>query len=123
MIELRAITEENFIELVEQYSEDPGSNTNGGLYEGVYKGQMVEEFNDFCFDESRKPGDTGIVYGESSSYAGYHVMYFVGEGDPADNETGRSYIASERVSEWLNSLTDGMDVTYKFFYRLAGKTA
>ena len=116
-------TEESFAALAEEYSEDSGSNTNGGLYDSVMQGQMVEEFDAFCFDESRKSGDTAIVYGESGSYAGYHVMYFVGEGDPADNETGRSYIASEKMSEWLTSLTEGMEATTKFFYRLAGKTA
>ena len=116
-------TEESFAALAEEYSEDPGSNTNGGLYDAVMQGQMVEEFDAFCFDESRQPGDTGIVYGESSSYAGYHVMYFVGEGDPANNETGRNYIASDKMNEWLTNLTDGMDVAYKFCYRLAGKTA
>ena len=116
-------TEESFAALAEEYSEDPGSNTNGGLYDSVMQGQMVEEFDAFCFDENRKSGDTAIVYGESASYAGYHVMYFVGEGDPANNETGRSYIASEKMSEWLTSLTDGMEATTKFFYRLAGKTA
>ena len=84
---------------------------------------MVAEFDAYCFDESRKSGDTAIVYGESGSYAGYHVMYFVGEGDPANNETGRSYIASERMSEWLSSLTEGMEATTGFFYRLVGKTA
>ena len=116
-------TEESFAALAEEYSEDPGSNTNGGLYDSVMQGQMVEEFDAFCFDENRKSGDTAIVYGESGSYAGYHVMYFVGEGDPANNETGRSYIASEKMSEWLTSLTEGMETTTKFFYRLAGKTA
>lgn len=116
-------TEESFAALAEEYSEDPGSNTNGGLYDSVMQGQMVEEFDAFCFDENRKSGDTAIVYGESGSYAGYHVMYFVGEGDPANNETGRSYIASEKMSEWLNTLTEGMETTTKFFYRLAGKTA
>ena len=40
-------TEESFAALAEQYSEDEGSNTNGGLYENIYKGQMVQEFNDF----------------------------------------------------------------------------
>ena len=115
-------TEESFAALAEEYSEDPGSNENGGLYDSVMQGQMVEEFDAFCFDETRKPGDTGIVYGESGSYAGYHVMYFVGEGDPANNETGRSNIASAKTNEWLTSLTEGLDVSYKFFYRLAGKT-
>ena len=116
-------TEESFAALAEQYSEDTGSNTNGGLYANVLQGQMVEEFDAFCFDENRKSGDTGIVYGESTSYAGYHVMYFVGEGDPETNETGRNYIASEKMNTWLSELTEGMEATRKFFYRLAGKTA
>lgn len=65
-------SEENFAELAKQNSEDPGSKDNGGLYEGVYPGQMVPTFNDWCFDASRQPGDTGIV---ETSY-GFHVMYF-----------------------------------------------
>ena len=36
---------------------------------------MVPTFNDWVFDESRKPGDTGIV---KTDY-GYHIMYFVGD--------------------------------------------
>ena len=72
-------TEDSFAALAEEYSEDGGSNTNGGLYENIYHGQMVQEFNDFCFG-GHKPGDTAIVYGESGSYAGYHVVYYVGEG-------------------------------------------
>ena len=114
-------TEEYFAELADTYSEDTGSNTNGGLYDSVMEGQMVDEFDAWCFDEARQSGDTGIVYGESSSYAGYHVMYFVGEGDPANNTTGRSYIASEKLSAWMEGLTENMEVSYKFFNRLAGK--
>lgn len=67
-------TEDSFAELANKYSEDTGSNTNGGLYENVYEGQMVTEFNDWCFDSSRKAGDTGIV---KTTY-GYHIMYFSG---------------------------------------------
>lgn len=114
-------TEESFAALAEQYSEDEGSNTNGGLYENVLEGQMVAEFNDFCFAEGRKAGDTGIVYGDNGAYAGYHVMYFAGEGDPATNETGRSQIANAKMSEWLQGLADGIEVKEKFFYRLVGK--
>ena len=68
-------TEDSFAELANEYSDDPGSNTTGGLYEQVYQGQMVTEFNDWCFDPARQSGDTGIVYSEST---GYHIMYFVG---------------------------------------------
>lgn len=66
-------TEESFADLAKTYSTDPGSASNGGLYEGVYVGQMVPEFENWCFDASRKVGDYGIV---KTSY-GYHIMYYV----------------------------------------------
>ena len=67
-------TEESFAALANEYSGDPGSNTNGGLYENVSEGEMVAAFNDWCFDAARQVGDTGIV---KTNY-GYHVMYFSG---------------------------------------------
>ena len=67
-------TEETFAALATEYTEDPGSMSTGGLYEEVYAGQMVQEFNDWCFDAARQVGDTGIV---KTSY-GYHIMYFSG---------------------------------------------
>lgn len=66
-------TEDTFAELANTYSEDPGSNTVGGLYEDVSEGEMVPAFNDWCFDETRQHGDYGLVKTEY----GYHVMYFV----------------------------------------------
>lgn len=66
-------TVESFAALATEKSEDPGSKSNGGLYENVTPGQMLQTFNDWCFDPARKPGDTGIV---DTPY-GSHVMYFV----------------------------------------------
>ncbi len=93
-------TEESFAALAEQYSEDTGSNTNGGLYENVAKGQMVQEFNDFCF-AGHKSGDTGIVYGESGSYAGYHVMYYVGEGEVYSLHLAEDALRADAVNAWV----------------------
>ena len=67
-------TEDAFAALATEKTTDPGSQENGGLYENVYPGQMVVNFNDWCFDAARKTGDTGLVETEY----GYHVMYFVG---------------------------------------------
>ncbi|MBQ2383500.1 MAG: peptidylprolyl isomerase, partial [Oscillospiraceae bacterium] len=67
-------TEDAFAALATEKTTDPGSKENGGLYENVYPGQMVVNFNDWCFDAARKTGDTGLVETEY----GYHVMYFVG---------------------------------------------
>ena len=112
-------TEGSFAALAEQYSEDGGSNTNGGLYDSVVKGQMVAEFNDFCF-ASHKSGDTAIVYGESGSYAGYHVMYYVGEGDNYAQTIARNDLMSQAVSQWLSDLTAAYTATPGFGMRFVG---
>ena len=113
-------TEESFAALAEQYSEDQGSNTNGGLYENIYRGQMVQEFNDFCFG-GHKPGDTAIVYGESGSYAGYHVIYYVGEGELYSNYIAKTDLQSEEMSNWTGELNDACTVTEGFGFRFVGK--
>lgn len=66
-------TEDSFAQLAMEVTEDPGSQNSGGLYTYVYEGKMVPEFNDWCFDENRQYGDTGLV---KTSY-GYHIMFFV----------------------------------------------
>jgi hypothetical protein len=113
-------TEESFAALAEQYSEDEGSNTNGGLYENIYKGQMVQEFNDFCFG-GHKSGDTAIVYGESGSYAGYHVVYYVGDGELYSDYIAKTDLQSEAMSDWTNELNEACTVTEGFGFRFVGK--
>ena len=68
-------TEESFAALAAEHTQDPGSATTGGLYTEVYEGQMVTNFNDWCFDPARQVGDYGIVETEF----GYHIMYYSGE--------------------------------------------
>lgn len=66
-------TAESFGTLATENTDDSGSKETGGLYENVAPGDMITEFNDWCFDSSRKAGDVGIV---ETTY-GYHIMYFV----------------------------------------------
>lgn len=88
-------TEESFAKLATEKTQDPGSQGTGGLYERVYEGQMVQAFNDWCFDESRKAGDYGLVKTEY----GYHVMYFV------DRYPQWSYVAEQ---DWIQTQTRQM---------------
>jgi parvulin-like peptidyl-prolyl isomerase len=46
----RVLNGEDFAALANQYSEDPGSNQNGGLYENFTHGQMVKPFEDAAFN-------------------------------------------------------------------------
>ena len=112
-------TEESFAALAELYSEDEGSNTNGGLYENVAKGQMVPEFEAFCFAR-HKPGDTGIVYGDNGSYAGYHVMYFVGEGQNYREHIAEDELRDADMNAWLEAQIAALPVTEGFGMRLVG---
>lgn len=101
-------TEDGFAALANEYSRDTGSNTNGGLYEGVVKGAMVTNFNNWCYEEGRKAGDTGIV---SSSY-GQHIMYFVGYSDDVTLEywydACNNMLISNAFNEWQTGLTDSV---------------
>ena len=99
--------EESFAALANEESTDPGSNTNGGLYEDIYPGQMVEAFDDWCYDDTRKVGDTGIV---ETSY-GYHVMYFSGDSDMTyRNYLIDSQLRSAAVDTWYTETIEAVTV-------------
>lgn len=70
------LSEESFADYAVKYSQD-GNAAQGGIYEGVTQGYMVETFDAWCFDETRKPGDHGLV---KTPY-GYHIMFFVDSQD------------------------------------------
>ena len=102
-------TEESFAALANEHSTDPGSNTVGGMYEDVFPGEMVDAFNDWCYDESRQTGDHALI---ETDY-GYHVMYFSGYSDTSYRDyLITQKLATEDMNEWnasiieLNPITD-----------------
>ena len=106
-----AATEDSFAELANTYSTDGGSNTTGGLYETVTKGEMVEPIDQWLFDEARQPGDTEVLSYEGS-YTGTHVVYFVG----TDDMTYAQYIAdntmrNDSYSAWMEAQEAAASVT------------
>lgn len=101
-------TEDSFAALATEKSSDTGSTANGGLYEDIAPNQMVAAFNDWCFAEGRKAGDTGIVETEY----GYHVMYFVGDSDVTYRDYQiRNELTENAVSEWYADLIANTNVT------------
>ena len=101
-------TEESFAALATENTEDPGSKDNGGLYEDVYPGQMVTAFNDWCFDESRKAGDTGIV---ETDY-GFHIMFYSGDSETIYRDfLIRNQLVNADTEAWYTGLVEAMTVT------------
>lgn len=102
-------TEESFAALANEHSQDPGSNTGGGLYENVTEGEMVETFNDWCFDPSRQVGDTGIV---KTNY-GYHVMFFSGS-RPQWIEYARNDFVNENAGNKVEEIGKKFPMTVQY---------
>lgn len=103
-------SEDAFIELVKEYSDD-GNAEEGGLYENIAPGYMVEEFEDWCYDDSRAAGDTGII---QTSY-GYHVMYFSGDGDNLRDYLVESALRQADYSAWNEATTADASYTTNDF--------
>ena len=108
-------TEDSFAALANEYSEDPGSNTTGGLYTQVTKGSMVTAFDEWIFDDSRKSGDADIVYAERTSsgsdYKGYHIIYFVGDDLPAWQVTVTNALKNADYNDWYSQQTGDEEIT------------
>jgi len=83
----------DFAELAEKYSEDPGSNTKGGLYENIEVGDMVRPFEQVAFN---------LPVGEISDIVetryGYHIIKVI---ERKKEESPLEEVRDELVSEIL----------------------
>lgn len=95
-------TEDAFAALAVENSSDSNAS-DGGLYTQIYKGEMLDAFENWCFDESRQTGDTGIV---ETTY-GYHVMYYVGEDIPY----WQVRCINNLLTQWQDDIVNNAQVT------------
>lgn len=101
-------TVEKFAELAKKYSEDTGSNTNGGAYTNLANGETVDAFNDWIYDEARVPGEVGLV---ESSY-GWHLIYFESDGLPYWKVDAETAIQTAEYDALLKQALIDYPVTY-----------
>lgn len=102
-------TEDSFAALAKEHSAD-GNAAEGGIYTGVEKGDMVESFDEWCFDVVRKEGDYGIV----RTQYGYHIIYFISKEDTWVTQT-RAQILSDFSQKFIQDALTAypMEVVYK----------
>ena len=102
-------TEDGFAALAKEYTQD-GNGSVGGIYEKVVKGQMVPSFEDWCYAEGRKSGDTGIV----ETTHGQHIMYFVGYGETQYwFNACKEALAEDEYYAWETQLTESVTAELK----------
>ncbi len=85
-------TKDTFEALAKKNTDD-----SGVFYENVKEGDMVEEFENWLFDEKRQVGDVEIVETEY----GYHVMYYVGKGMDVWYSDVFNAIYEEDYADWM----------------------
>ncbi len=68
-IKERLLSGEDFSQLANQFSQDPGSKSNGGLLGWVTRGSLVKNFETAAF--TAKPGD---IVGPVETQFGYHLI-------------------------------------------------
>ncbi len=108
---------EDFETLCKEYAPDSKKDTYGAedgseasLTQGVTGSTQNSDFRSWLTDESRKAGDTVVIKNNDGST--YYVLKFVSRTyDDSCKDTISSSLASDAVSEYINSLTDAYTVT------------
>ena len=96
-------TEDSFAIMASEISDDETSSENGGLIENIPLGMMVPAFEDWCFDNARKPGDVGLV----ETVIGVHIIYCVSKSDkPAWVEAVHEIMAMDDMQVYLDGLEE-----------------
>ncbi len=103
--------EDSFAALVKDNSEDTGSVNNGGKYEKFAQGDMVEAFDKWCFDESRKYGDTDLVETEY----GVHIMFYVSDDGDYYQHVLLNDMRTEDYNKWYEAACKDYTVKYHNF--------
>jgi hypothetical protein len=120
-------TEEEFIKLIKDNTDDTASIETDGLYDDVSAGgNYVAEFTNWAISPERKAGDAEIVKTEF----GYHFMYFVEASEFAAWENDvRSTMASNDYNELVDGIYEDIeekaeknDTFLKFFSDRLAKT-
>jgi len=103
-------TGEAFGKLAAEYSEDPGSASNGGLYTNVTRNtNFFSGFMNWIFEDGRKAGDTGLVENPQSGQQGWHVMYLDAARQPQWELSAESALRTDALNTWVEGLQAGYE--------------
>ena len=112
-------TEEALLSLMAEHSDD---TTEGGFYDNITKYsyssshfatmKVVPEIEEWLFADNRKTGDSELVYTKDF---GYHLLYFMGFGDPFYELIAADRMRTRDHAEWMDDLPRGLPVKHTAF--------
>ena len=106
--------EDAFAELARRYSEHE-SASNGGEIDGVLKGELCEELDDWLSSSERQSGD----FTTNVTADGIWVVYYRGAGTSAAEIAARQALLDERVKAFLTEQKQSYSVKERFGMRIA----
>lgn len=86
-------SEATFADLANKNSQDPGTALDGGGYQRIRQGQLLEELDAWCFAPDRAVGDTAVI----RSSQGVHILYLSKRQSGADAMAEDLYIADKQA--------------------------
>lgn len=89
-------TEESFIELVKQHSDDALSKENDGLVENVSKIDFTKAVSEWLYSDLRQAGDVKLFTEEDVCF----VIYYLGEGQNYQLFMVQNDMLSDAYNEW-----------------------
>lgn len=101
-------TEAEFAELAKTHSSCP-SGEDGGYLGSFTKGQMVKEFEDWCFADGHEYGDYGLV----QTQHGWHIIFYV-DGYAVWEEACRSGVANQKRDVAMQEIEQKYPMTVQF---------
>ena len=93
------LTEDDFSSYAFVYSDDTLTRNNGGLMDGIAKGDTDKALEDWLFAD-RKKGDIEIL----ETDIGFHIVYFSAENEVYWKMAAKKYLVKELYNEYLNKL-------------------
>ena len=89
--------EDAFIALAEKKSDETGYAYR---YDNVVRGRFGNSIDKWLFEEERKAGDCAVLYSD----AGFHLVYYRGEGEEAWKQTVRNDIREQHRQAWFDEV-------------------
>ncbi len=98
-------SESSFKKFAKKYSSDTISKNNGGLYEGITKGSIVNAatLEEWIFDPQREVGNIKLL--QTESY-GYHVVYIDKIGKPVWQIQAKESMVASKFNEHVSDMGD-----------------
>ena len=109
MLLIAALALSSTAALATELTDDTASAETGGLYENISPASnYVAAFKNWALDDSRMPGDTGVVETEY----GYHVMYYCGDSELSYRDSMiESDLLEADMEVWYDGLLEAWPVT------------